>query len=80
MLSRESLEGVAKALEPDAAAPGLPEWRSITTPGHSPGHVVFFRESDRVLISGDALMTVDNRRNWIAGIIMPGQLNTGLFR
>jgi len=59
MLARESLEGVVQALEPDAAVPGLPAWRSITTAGHSPGHVVFFRDSDRVLISGDALVTAD---------------------
>lgn len=36
----------------------LPGWRLIETPGHSPGHVSFFRESDRALIAGDAITTV----------------------
>ena len=58
-LEKESLQEVARPLEPDAAIPGLPGWRSIMTPGHSPGHLSFFRESDRVLLSGDALLTVD---------------------
>ncbi len=59
MLERESLKEVARTLEPDAAPRGLPEWTSIATPGHSPGHTVFFRRADRVLIAGDALLTVD---------------------
>jgi glyoxylase-like metal-dependent hydrolase (beta-lactamase superfamily II) len=29
----------------------------VPTPGHTVGHVSFFRAADRVLISGDALMT-----------------------
>lgn len=36
----------------------LNEWRWIHTPGHSPGHVSFFRERDGVLIVGDAFITV----------------------
>jgi glyoxylase-like metal-dependent hydrolase (beta-lactamase superfamily II) len=39
--------------------PGLPDWRWIHTPGHTPGHVSFFRESDRTLIAGDAFVTVN---------------------
>jgi glyoxylase-like metal-dependent hydrolase (beta-lactamase superfamily II) len=31
----------------------------MATPGHSPGHTAFLRRDDRVLISGDALLTVD---------------------
>ncbi len=37
--------------------PGLPEWKYIHTPGHAPGHVSLFRESDKVLIAGDAIVT-----------------------
>lgn len=59
MLEKESLKGVVWTFEPEAAPPGLPDWTSISTPGHSPGHTVFFRPDDRVLISGDALLTVD---------------------
>ncbi|MDQ6624422.1 MAG: MBL fold metallo-hydrolase [Verrucomicrobiota bacterium] len=39
--------------------PGLPDWRWLETPGHSPGHISLFRESDGVLIAGDALATMD---------------------
>lgn len=41
-------------LPPDHSIPGFPEWKWIHTPGHTPGHVCFFRERDRVLIAGDA--------------------------
>jgi glyoxylase-like metal-dependent hydrolase (beta-lactamase superfamily II) len=39
--------------------PGASGWNWIPTPGHSPGHVVLFRESDRVLLAGDAVITVE---------------------
>ncbi|MGY3212373.1 MBL fold metallo-hydrolase [Mucilaginibacter sp. HD30] len=38
-------------------APHLPEWEVIFTPGHSPGHVSFYRRSDGLLIAGDAFVT-----------------------
>jgi glyoxylase-like metal-dependent hydrolase (beta-lactamase superfamily II) len=44
-------------LPPDGVVPFLPDWRWIHTPGHAPGHVSFFRESDRALIAGDAFVT-----------------------
>ena len=31
----------------------------IEAPGHSLGHVVFFRESDRVLVAGDVVTNMD---------------------
>ena len=33
----------------------LGEFKVIATPGHSPGHISFWRESDRVLVLGDVL-------------------------
>jgi glyoxylase-like metal-dependent hydrolase (beta-lactamase superfamily II) len=42
----------------DGSIPGMPGWRWIHTPGHSPGHVSFFRDSDYTLIAGDAFVTV----------------------
>ncbi len=45
------------ALPADGSVPGMPGWKWIATPGHSPGHVSFFREKDRVLIAGDAFVT-----------------------
>jgi glyoxylase-like metal-dependent hydrolase (beta-lactamase superfamily II) len=41
----------------DGTIPGLPGWRWIHTPGHTPGHVSLFRDSDGVLIAGDACVT-----------------------
>jgi glyoxylase-like metal-dependent hydrolase (beta-lactamase superfamily II) len=45
------------ALPHDGVVPELPGWRWIHTPGHTAGHVALFRESDRALISGDAVIT-----------------------
>jgi glyoxylase-like metal-dependent hydrolase (beta-lactamase superfamily II) len=53
-----NLEGLPKTLE-SGEVPGLPEWRSIFTPGHSPGHVSFFRASDRTIIAGEAVLTAN---------------------
>ena len=47
----------ALRLPPDGSVPHMPGWRWVATPGHSPGHVSFFRDSDRVLIAGDAFVT-----------------------
>lgn len=33
-------------------------FRVVHAPGHTPGHVIFFRESDRVAIAGDVLANV----------------------
>jgi glyoxylase-like metal-dependent hydrolase (beta-lactamase superfamily II) len=59
LLSKSSFNDVARTLDPSAGVPGLPEWEYIHTPGHTSGHVSFFRRSDRVLIAGDALLTVN---------------------
>ncbi|MFJ8235933.1 MBL fold metallo-hydrolase [Ureibacillus sp. NPDC094379] len=47
-----------KSLPKDGTIPTLEGWKWIHTPGHSPGHVSLFRESDRALIAGDAFVTV----------------------
>ncbi|MCM3597858.1 MBL fold metallo-hydrolase [Metabacillus idriensis] len=47
-----------QALGENGQIPGLPEWKWIHTPGHTPGHVSFYREEDRTLIAGDAFVTV----------------------
>jgi glyoxylase-like metal-dependent hydrolase (beta-lactamase superfamily II) len=64
MLSKASLKDVVRAFDPDAAVPSLPDWECIPTPGHTPGHVAFFRPSDRFLITGDAIVTVDLNSFW----------------
>src|SRR5205823_10531285 len=33
--------------------------RVVHTPGHTPGHVLFFREADRVAIAGDVLANMN---------------------
>ena len=45
-------------LPADGSIPELPGWRWIHTPGHSVGHVSLWRETDRMLIAGDAFVTV----------------------
>jgi glyoxylase-like metal-dependent hydrolase (beta-lactamase superfamily II) len=51
-----SLPGPVYPLQNDGSVPGMPDWRWIATPGHSPGHVSFWRERDRTLLSGDAII------------------------
>ena len=48
-----------KSLPEDGSVPGMPGWRWLHTPGHSVGHVSFWRESDRAIIAGDAFVTTD---------------------
>ena len=47
-----------EALPDDGSVPFLPDWQWLHTPGHTPGHVSFFREGDRTLLAGDAFTTV----------------------
>jgi len=46
-----------RELPSNGAVPGMPGWRWVHTPGHTPGHVSLFRATDRILIAGDALTT-----------------------
>lgn len=46
-----------RPLPRDGTVPGMPGWRWIHTPGHTPGHVALFRATDRLLIAGDAFVT-----------------------
>jgi glyoxylase-like metal-dependent hydrolase (beta-lactamase superfamily II) len=46
-----------RPLPEDTTVPGLPGWRWVFTPGHTPGHVALFRDVDRTLIAGDAIVT-----------------------
>jgi glyoxylase-like metal-dependent hydrolase (beta-lactamase superfamily II) len=46
-------------INPDVGIPGLPDWQVIATPRHTPGHLALFREGDRALIPGDAVLTVN---------------------
>lgn len=58
LFARSTLREVVRQLDSSGEVPHLSEWRWVATPGHTPGHVAFFRPEDRVLLSGDALVTV----------------------
>lgn len=46
-----------RELPSNGAVPGMPGWRWVHTPGHTPGHISLFRATDRILIAGDAVTT-----------------------
>lgn len=46
-----------RPLPADESVPALPGWRWIHTPGHTAGHVSLFRDADRLLLAGDAVVT-----------------------
>ncbi len=48
---------------PEQHVPFVSNWRWLHTPGHTAGHVSLFRESDGLLIAGDALSTM-NLDSW----------------
>lgn len=48
-----------RILPESGEVPHLAGWRWVHTPGHTPGHVSFWRESDGALIVGDAFITTD---------------------
>jgi glyoxylase-like metal-dependent hydrolase (beta-lactamase superfamily II) len=52
------LKGRVQALPEGGEIPSLPNWRWIHTPGHTPGHISLFRDDDRLLIAGDAFVTM----------------------
>ncbi len=55
-----------RALPDDGSVPPLPGWRFIHTPGHAPGHVSLWRERDRLLIAGDAIVTTQQESVYAA--------------
>jgi len=75
VVARASLGDVARSFDPIAGVPGLPDWEAVPTPGHTPGHVAFFRRHDRVLISGDALVTMNLNSVW--GLLRKSQQVSG---
>jgi glyoxylase-like metal-dependent hydrolase (beta-lactamase superfamily II) len=50
-----------RALPDDGTVPEMPGWICVFTPGHTAGHVSFFRPEDRTLIVGDAFCTTDQQ-------------------
>lgn len=70
--ARNSLQGIARAYDPERELPGLPGWACVPTPGHTAGHAAYLRTQDGVAITGDAVVTVElnsfaglfRRRSW----------------
>jgi len=58
LVRRSDLGDAVRPFDPRAGVPGLPDWVCVPTPGHTPGHVAFFRPGDRTLIAGDAVLTM----------------------
>jgi glyoxylase-like metal-dependent hydrolase (beta-lactamase superfamily II) len=75
MIARDSLERDVEPFEPAAEVPGLPEWQCLPAPGHTPGHAAFFRERDRVLITGDAVLTRNPMS--VRGLLSPAPVVSG---
>ena len=71
ILEQGSLDGSVRPLEPDGSIPGIDGWHWVHTPGHTPGHVAYVRARDRVVISGDALVTL--RVNAAGGLLWGSQ-------
>jgi glyoxylase-like metal-dependent hydrolase (beta-lactamase superfamily II) len=53
----------------------LPEWQLLHTPGHTPGHVSFFRPRDKVLLVGDAFRTTKQESFFDAAITQEPELH-----
>lgn len=56
------------ALPDDGTVPPMPGWRWLHTPGHAPGHVSLWRETDRTLIVGDAFVTTKQESAYATAI------------
>jgi glyoxylase-like metal-dependent hydrolase (beta-lactamase superfamily II) len=63
-----------RTLPPDGGVPGLPGWRWLHTPGHTPGHVSLWREADGVLLAADAFATM-NLDSWSAYVTRRRELS-----
>lgn len=62
------ISDVVRPLPRNGEVPGLPGWIAVPTPGHTAGHVAYWRAGDGVLITGDAVVTVN--LNSISGVLL----------
>ncbi|MGI8544300.1 MAG: MBL fold metallo-hydrolase [Aridibacter sp.] len=63
-----------KEISADNKIKELPEWEIVHTPGHTAGHISLFRSSDKTLLAGDALATM-NQDSWISNITEEKEFN-----
>jgi glyoxylase-like metal-dependent hydrolase (beta-lactamase superfamily II) len=59
----------------DGSEVGLPGWQILFTPGHTPGHVSFFRPADRLLLAGDAFCTTKPESFFEAALFQEPELH-----
>jgi glyoxylase-like metal-dependent hydrolase (beta-lactamase superfamily II) len=60
-----------RTLPSDGSVPNMPGWRWLHTPGHSAGHVSFWREADRTIIAGDAFITTAQESAYAVAVQSP---------
>jgi len=69
------LGGRLSLFSPDAELNEMPNWDLIHTPGHTPGHVSFFRPADHTLLVGDAFCTTKPESFFDAAVAQPPELH-----
>ncbi len=65
---------VSRHLQPlpaDGSLPHLPGWKWILAPGHTPGQVALWRESDKTLLPADAFITTAQESAYAAATQKP---------
>lgn len=60
-----------KVLPQDGSLPEMPGWIWVHTPGHTPGHISLWRESDRAIIAGDAFITTTQESAYAVAVQRP---------
>ncbi len=60
-----------ETLPSDGSVPHMPGWKWIHTPGHTPGQIALWRETDRLLISADAIITTRQESAYAVGAQKP---------
>lgn len=71
LLAKDGPGDALRVLETGGRVAGLPDWEWVHVPGHTPGHVAYWRPADRVAITGDAIVTL--RVNAPSGMLLGSQ-------
>ena len=53
----------------------MPDWRWVHTPGHSVGHVSFWRQADGTLVAGDAIITTNQESAYAAAVTQAPEIH-----
>jgi glyoxylase-like metal-dependent hydrolase (beta-lactamase superfamily II) len=74
-LPKEDSPAAAPSSENLQGLSSLPGWQILHTPGHTPGHVSFFRPADRTLVVGDAFCTTKPESFFEAAVAQSAELH-----